>query len=568
MLRANVTTSSRTDITWRTIEWRQVYRTMNNLRRRIYRASAEGDLKRVRSLQKLMLYSKANKLAAIRQVTQQNQGKHTPGVDKIVIRTDKAREQLYRQLQDYAPEQGLPVKRRHIPKQTGKRPLGIPTILDRCQQAIVKQALEPYWEAKFEATSYGFRPGRSAHDAIEKIFCIANPSNTRRWVLDADIQGAFDHINHDFLLKQIKGFPGSGWVKQWLTAGVMIGHQWQATTMGAPQGGLISPLLLNITLHGMEEAIGVQCDNKGYLKRDGPALVRYADDFVVLHRTSQGCEAARQALQSWLAPRGLMLSKPKTHIRHLTQGFDFLGFHIRHYRVSHRKNPYVILMKPAKASIKSFREQLKVAWKQAVAWPTAQTIDFLNAKIRGWCHYFRIGAAKQTFAALDHWMWSRQVRFAHRRHPGKSWKWKGKTYWGTIPGRQDRWVFQDKVSGKHLLKLAWFPIQRHTLVKGNASPDDPKLKEYWKQRQTQKVKTLSNSRIRITLWRRQLGKCLICEQPLDNHEEVHLHHIVPKHQGGSNRVDNLCLLHATCHRQVHSKHTSASVRSLLEPDAG
>lgn len=288
------------------------------------------------------------------------------------------------------------------------------------------------------------------------------------------------------MLNQIKGFTGLPWIKQWLTAGVMENHSWSPTTAGTPQGGIISPLLANIALHGMEKILGVKFNSVGYLLSGCAVVVRYADDFVVFHHTKEGCEDAKHKLQLWLAQRGLQFSEHKTHIRHLTQGFDFLGFNIRHYPVKNRKQPYIFLAKPAKSSIQHFRQQIKQAWKQAQNLPIQQVINFINPKLRGWAYYFRIGAAKETFALLDHWCWIRQERFVAKRHPNKNWKWRIAQYWGTIPERKDRWVFQDKTTGAHLLKLAWVPIKRHILVKGNASPDDPTLQDYWHRRKRQK----------------------------------------------------------------------------------
>jgi RNA-directed DNA polymerase len=192
-------------------------------------------------------------------VTQLNKGKNTPGVDKMLVKTPGARGDLVDELSRYTPWKASPVRRVYIPKANGKkRPLGIPTIKSRCLQSIVKNALEPYWEAKFEGTSYGFRPGRSAHDAIARIYIIAGPHRKKKWVVDADIKGAFDNINHEFLLKAVGLFPGKELIKQWLKAGYMEDGRIHETRTGTPQGGLISPLLLNIAIHGLEEALGIR----------------------------------------------------------------------------------------------------------------------------------------------------------------------------------------------------------------------------------------------------------------------------------------------------------------------
>src|SRR6266700_4080174 len=267
------------------INLRQANRTVRNLRHRIFRATQEGNLKKVRSLQKLMLKSYSNRVTSVRRVAQINAGKHTPGVDKVVLKTPAARGKMVDTLAHSSLWKAKPARRVYIPKSNNKqRPLGIPVIFDRCLQAMVKNALEPFWEAKFEGSSYGFRPGRSGHDAIAKIYVLARPNKTKKWILDADIKSAFDQISQDFLLQAIGPVPGKELIKQWLKAGYVEDEVFHATEQGTPQGGVISPLLANIALHGMEEAIGVKYNSKGEIvgKR---AIVRYADDFICFCET-------------------------------------------------------------------------------------------------------------------------------------------------------------------------------------------------------------------------------------------------------------------------------------------
>ena len=322
-------TEKQTD--WNAVNWRKANRTVRNLRQRLFRATQERDLNKVRSLQKLMLKSYSNRLVSVRRVAQINAGKDTPGVDKLVLKTPAARGRMVDHLAHFTLWKAKPVRSVYMPKASGKlRPLGIPVIVDRCLQAMVKNALEPVWEARFEGSSYGFRPGRSGHDAIEKIYGLARPNKTKKWVLDADIRGAFDHISHEYLLKTIGPVPGKELIKQWLKAGYVEHGTFHATEQGTPQGGVVSPLLANIALHGMEEALGVKYDYRGQLigKR---AVVRYADDFVCFCETKADAERVQSILTEWLKERGLTLSQEKTRIVHLTEGFDFLGFNIRHY---------------------------------------------------------------------------------------------------------------------------------------------------------------------------------------------------------------------------------------------
>ena len=277
---------------WQYVDWHAANRVVRNLRQRIFAATRAGEWKKVHSLQKLLLRSYANRLVSVRRVTQVNQGRHTPGVDKVVIKTPDARGRLVDLLCHYQPWRARPVRRVSIPKATGKlRPLGIPVVSDRCIQAMVKNALEPSWEARFEGSSYGFRPGRGRHDAIGKIYDLARPNKRKKWVVDADIKGAFDHISHEFLLTTLGPVPGRGLIRQWLKAGYMEEGRTYDTPEGTPQGGVVSPLLANIALHGMEEALGVVFDSKGYIRGDR-AVVRYADDVRRFLCEPGGCRAS------------------------------------------------------------------------------------------------------------------------------------------------------------------------------------------------------------------------------------------------------------------------------------
>src|SRR3989454_3242230 len=375
---------------WNAIDWRKANRTVRNLRHRIFRATQEGNLNKVRSLQKLMLKSYSNRLVSVRRVAQINAGKNTPGMDKLVLKTPAARGRMVDTLAHYTLWKAKPARRVYIPKANNKlRPLGIPVVQDRCLQAMVKNALEPFWEARFEGTSYGFRPGRSGHDAIEKIFGLARPNKTKKWVLDADIRGAFDHISHEYLLKAIGPVPGRELIKQWLKAGYVEQEMFHTTERGTPQGGVVSPLLANIALHGMEEAIGVTYDYRGQLigKR---AIVRYADDFVCFCETREDAEQVQKILVEWLKERGLTLSEEKTRIVHLTEGFDFLGFNIRHYPAPQTsRTGWKLLIKPSKESVQDVRRKLKDLWRKVQGTKVKGVLGKLNPVIGGWPNSFR-----------------------------------------------------------------------------------------------------------------------------------------------------------------------------------
>ena len=564
LIQRSVTTVWKGD--WNTVPWSKSFKVVRNLRQRIFRATKTGDLKKVKQLQKLMLRSTSNILTSVRRVTQVNQGKNTPGVDKVLVKTPAERSKLVNELVSYTPWRARPVKRVYIPKRNGKmRPLGIPTIKDRCMQAIVKNALEPFWEAKFEGISYGFRPGRSCHDAIARIFNLARSGGKKRWILDADIKGAYDNIDHDFLIKRIGKyqFPAMELIKQWLKAGVMEEGRYQDTVSGMPQGGVISPLLANIALHGMERVLGVKHKKRG--DTIGPrAVIRYADDFVVFCETEKDARKSQWKLEKMLAKRGLELSSEKTRIVHITKGFDFLGFNIRQYETpKSSRSGYKLLITPSKESQKQIRKRLKEEWTKLVGAPAGAVIKRLNPVIRGWGNYFRIGVSKRVFTKLDDYQFKRQVRYANYRHPKKPWYWKKEKYWGRVEGRNANWVFQDKEKGKHMTKFSWIPIQRHVMVKKDASPDDPTLREYWQARTRKSRKLLQSKGMRYRLFTQQKGTCPICGQPLENldetgQEELHVHHVQARKNGGTNQLSNLRLVHLYCHQQVHNGKNKAS----------
>jgi RNA-directed DNA polymerase len=557
---------------WNAVDWRQVEEDVRRLRQRIFAASQAGDLKKVRNLQKLMLRSRANALLSVRRVTELNAGRATAGVDgkTVTLSRDKAEWASWAQLRSrsWTPK---PVRRVYIPKAGGKqRPLGIPVIADRVLQAIAVSALEPEWEARFEPKSYGFRPGRGCHDAIEAIFNTVSGKNPqRRWILDADLAAAFDRIDHGHIIAQIGTFPARELVVKWLKSGVVEKGLLTPTEEGTPQGGVISPVLLNIALHGMEKAAGVRYRasgiNAGRVMPGSPVLVRYADDLVAMCGSREQAEQVKQQLAAWLAPRGLRINEDKTRIVFLEEGFDFLGFNIRRYRNGK------LLIKPSKAAVRRFRERL-TAEMRALRGANAQAvIRRLNPVIRGWASYYRTVVSKKTYVHLDTHMWKLAFSWAKRSHPNKSRRWVVNRHFGAFAkSRNDRWVFGDRDSGAYLAKFAWTPIVRHQVVKGSASPDDPALAEYWAVRRRRRKPPLDNARLRLI--QAQHGRCPLCRglllhadrepQTPDEWEQwVKVTRTAIRRQaiiadaghGTSNEAAALRLIHAHCARRLNGR---------------
>ncbi|HZC83741.1 MAG TPA: group II intron reverse transcriptase/maturase, partial [Rubrobacter sp.] len=550
-------TDGRGSMKWSDVDWTTTEAVVRRIQERIFRAAKAGDGARVANLQKLLARSRSAKLLAIRQVTQRNAGRNTPGIDGVVCRTPEDRVALLEsglELKGYKPQ---PVRRIYIPKANGKmRPLGIPTVKDRVMQAVVKLALEPEWETRFEANSYGFRPGRCTMDAIEAIFTALGQKGSSRWIFDADISGCFDAIAHKPLLTKLPTFTRT--IEHWLKAGSIDMGAWHASEAGTPQGGILSPVLANVALDGMERLFGCEdCDGnpvKAVTKRGmdkSVVLIRYADDFLVTAPSKEVLERyVRPKVEAFLAERGLALNQEKTRIVSIEAGFDFLGFTARKFHDGK------LLIRPEKAKVLAHLRAIKAYLDANRQVPAGAVVRALAPVIRGWTLYYRHACSARSFSYADHRVWQMLWAWARRRHPTKSKGWVKARYFR--PTRSRVWNFADAAK-PGTATLPWYSdtkIIRHIKVKGRNSPLDPDARPYWEGRRRRRLEARCLSKQRQELLRTQGYACAECGIPFDPDEDADMtdkHHAKPRHQGGGDEMANLRLLHRWCHHRHHQR---------------
>ena len=531
---------------WHLIDWSKARRIVKNLQARIVKAVEAGNWKKVRSLQRLLTNSWSAKVLAILKVTR-NKGGKTAGVDGKRWSSPKSKWEAIEQLQTRG-YRVQPVKRIKIPKGNGKwRKLGIPTIKDRAMQALHLQALDPVAETLADGHSYGFRPRRSCADAIRQCFNILYRPQSAEWILEADIKACFDHISHQWLLNHIP--MNKGVLKKWLTAGYMDRKQRFATTAGTPQGAVISPTLANMVLDGLQQTIDQHFGitrKKGYPNLRRIHFVRYADDFIVTAKDKADLISVQPVIEQFLAERGMELSQEKTKITHTSEGFDFLGKHIRKYKGK-------LLTQPSKKSIKKVLDKLQQKIHKHRASPTYLLIHELNPILRGWANYHRADASKRAFQYVGSRLWQMLWKWAKRRHPKKNKRWIKDQYFTTIKG--DHWVFFVRLPKNekfYLFRIEYVPIRRHEIIKTKANPYHPRDEVYFEGRaDRQMVAHLKGKRKLRQLYQRQEGKCPVCQQKITLQSGWNVHHITPIYLGGTSELDNLVLLHPICHQQIH-----------------
>jgi len=556
--------ASRDTVEWHAINWRPVTRNVRRLQVRIVKATQAGRWGKVKALQHLLTHSLSGKALAVRRVTE-NQGKRTPGIDGITWDRPKQKADAIRQLR-HRGYHALPLRRVYIAKDNGRRRgLGIPTMIDRAMQALYLLALDPIAETTADPNSYGFRTKRAPADAVEQCFTVLAKKHSPQWILKGDIRAAFDQLSHEWMLTHIP--MDKSLLTQWLKVGYLERHRLYPTEAGTPQGGICSPVLLNMALDGLEAHLRSAFPHQRWNGQKQVSLkvnvIRFADDLLITGATQALLtHEVKPVVETFLRERGLELSPEKTVVTHIEAGADFLGQNLRKY---HGK----LLIKPAPKSIKAFLRKVRSVINANKSAAAGSLICLLNPLIRGWAQYHRHVVSAKVFQSVDHAIYQALWRWAKRRHSNKGVRWVKARYFTTVGTHH--WVFAGEVQGPagqrqtvQLFKAHSLPISRHIKIANRANPYDSRWELYFEQRLVAKMAaSLKGRNFLLTLWQQQGGRCPHCGEAITPTTGWHDHHKLSRLRGGTEARDNHVLLHPNCHMSVHHASDSQCTPHLV-----
>jgi RNA-directed DNA polymerase len=531
---------------------RKCQRYVLRIQRRLDKAVAEGNQANIRKFSYLLAKrSKAVKILSVFRVCKENEGRHTAGVDGMSISEDRetAENQMIKLLNEVDITQTpKPIRRVYIPKPNSnkKRPLGIPTIRDRINQDITRTAVEPICEFYFLPCSYGFRPKRSCHDAIQDLFLKLSKKASKRWIIEGDIKGCFDNIRHSHILDTLRSWKVSSWITHLINRMLKAGG-----AIGTPQGGIISPMLANVALTCLDKKMREESQDLMN------PIVRYADDFIVVAKDESRAIELKEVIKQHLNKEvGLELSDEKTHITEISKGFEFLGFNIKKYKEK-------LLIKPSKESIKGLNYEIRETAKKCEEAETL--IRKLNPILIGWANYYRHVVSKEIFSEMDTYTFECVYNWIRDKHPTRGEKWKANRYFKTI--NKERWYFYE--NNMTLSKISRIPIKRFVKIRSDIRLYDMNDSEYWNKREfTNSKDSIYNSFESTKLFRGQKGKCEYCNQSISQKDiqdyNIHKHHLTPISKGGDYELSNLRLLHTPCHKELHSKLSLDDMASYID----
>jgi RNA-directed DNA polymerase len=554
-----------------------------SIQQRLDKAVATNNVKRIQHIFDLLTKrSQAVKILAVHRVSTLNQGKNTAGVDGIALpkgdkpKADAMKLRLLKEIDINAKPDNI--RRVYIPKSNGKkRPLGIPTIKDRINQEILRLTIEPIAEYHFHPNSFGFRPKRSCHDAIDLLFKKLANKYRPRYIVEGDIKGCFDNISHDHITHTLKSWKvpnfATNLLKGFLRAKVFHNGEVFDNETGTPQGGIISPLLANVALTSLDNFIKDNFSIKRSKEIVNP-IVRYADDFVIVSVSKQRAKEIKQSIKEYLSTIGLTLSVEKTKINHIYDGFDFLGFNIRKYRETHQKSnvasDYILLIKPQRENVDKVQKGCKEIFDNNKASKQETLIYQLNPKLQGWANYYRYVVSSSIFSKIDKTNWNRTLNWAKRKHPEKSLKWIYSKYYSRH--RETRMQnFMDKLNNIRLIHMQdIFSKKRFVIVKKTMRVYSAKDADYWRSREYHNTFNRLFVRKLRELFSKQEGNCPYCESQIIEEEVVnggiHAHHMLPRSFGGTDRYSNLRLLHRECHIELHRRLSRKKMNDIVKTE--